>query len=239
VTTAGSGKNKSGAAPVHEGRTIPTRWTDDDWDAGFQAYVPLVEIIRTDWISAALAIGSYDDRDTGAEIDALMRMIPLRDQLADEIKEQDKKGGIRRAFESRFRFDAKSKPHTSALLSFVIQSAAPISLYTKNIYRRPRPNQLEPRLLNADIEVVPVPGHPAYPSGHSFQSHLAAMALATVSTRDGTSLADSIAKNREVAGLHYPSDSAAGKRLAEALWPLFSRNPHIMKCMEAAKAEWL
>ncbi len=37
---------------------------------------------------------------------------------------------------------------------------------------------------------------------------------------DMLALADRIARNREIAGLHYPSDSAAGVALATAILPL-------------------
>ena len=39
----------------------------------------------------------------------------------------------------------------------------------------------------------------------------------TVLTSDLTVLAETIARNREIAGLHYPNDSEGGARLAELL----------------------
>ena len=39
-------------------------------------------------------------------------------------------------------------------------------------------------------------------------------------TDDLWTLADRIARNREIAGLHYPSDTAAGKAVATATLPL-------------------
>ena len=50
-------------------------------------------------------------------------------------------------------------------------------------------------------------------------------------------LADRIAQNREIAGVHFPSDSAAGKRLAEMILPLLKRCPTFMRSLAAAKAE--
>jgi len=40
-------------------------------------------------------------------------------------------------------------------------------------------------------------------------------------------LADSIALNREIAGLHYPSDSEAGTELAAQIWPLLIKSPEL------------
>jgi hypothetical protein len=63
------------------------------------------------------------------------------------------------------------------------------------------------------------PGHPAYPSGHSTQVHTVAFLLASCRPDwVGTVLqvAARVALNRELAGLHFPSDSASGRRLGAA-----------------------
>jgi hypothetical protein len=51
-------------------------------------------------------------------------------------------------------------------------------------------------------------------------------------------LAERIARNREVLGMHYPSDSAAGKKLAEETFPLLIQCPTVRTIVERAKAEW-
>jgi hypothetical protein len=75
-----------------------------------------------------------------------------------------------------------------------------------------------------------VPGHASFPSGHSTQAHLMALCmgdvLATlpgaqqqVVTDDLWTLADRIARNREIAGLHYESDTQAGRAIATITLP--------------------
>ena len=79
------------------------------------------------------------------------------------------------------------------------------SMHFKGLYQRRRPSQLAPGLMPP----IPVPGHPAYPSGHSTQAHLMALCVkqalpASVQTALGIvidELADRIARNREIAGL--------------------------------------
>jgi hypothetical protein len=78
---------------------------------------------------------------------------------------------------------------------------------------------------------IPVPGHPAYPSGHSTQAHLMALCvkdvLPTAALQNALGevideLADRIARNREIAGLHFESDSKAGENLAQSLFEVLS-----------------
>jgi hypothetical protein len=79
--------------------------------------------------------------------------------------------------------------------------------------------------------MVPTPRHPAYPSNHSFQSHLIPEMLSVIlgdRRADGTrpehgivkvaqAFAARIAQNREIAGVHYEADSTAGAMLARNL----------------------
>jgi len=51
-------------------------------------------------------------------------------------------------------------------------------------------------------------------------------------------LAQRIARNREVLGLHYPSDSKAGKHLGETAAPLLAQCPSAAKLIAAAELEW-
>jgi hypothetical protein len=127
-------------------------------------------------------------------------------------------------------------------------------LYFKDKYDLPRPSQRCPALLPP----IPVPGHASWPSGHSTQAHLmknlmlrvfaaAAMSAAdrVVLTADLTVLADEIARNREIAGLHYPKDSEGGAKLADLLdsqiltaASLTLLNDAATGAIALAKAEW-
>ncbi len=83
----------------------------------------------------------------------------------------------------------------------------------KLIHDRVRPSVLDQTITT----ILPVPKHPSYPSGHATQAHLIALVLGDVEPSHRTVYqvdAQRIAKNREIAGLHYPSDSIAGEFLA-------------------------
>src|SRR5262249_57034663 len=97
---------------------------------------------------------------------------------------------------------------------------------------------------------IQVPGHASYPSGHSTQAHLiaqcvqlalpAAGPLTAALSADLDALAVRIARNREIAGLHYPSDSAAGLVLATGIVPLLNSAavPAFTTALAAAQGEW-
>jgi hypothetical protein len=64
--------------------------------------------------------------------------------------------------------------------------------------------------------------------------------FAAISSNLGT-LATRIARNREIAGLHYPSDSADGRALAVTIEPFLTgmgTNTWFGKAVTAAKGEW-
>jgi acid phosphatase (class A) len=51
-------------------------------------------------------------------------------------------------------------------------------------------------------------------------------------------LADRIARNREIAGLHYESDTAAGVAIARSILPLLATTARYQTTRDAAKLEW-
>ncbi|MFN4062149.1 MAG: phosphatase PAP2 family protein [Paracoccus hibiscisoli] len=82
-----------------------------------------------------------------------------------------------------------------------------------------------PHVLSPDIQpVIDCPHHTAFPSGHATQAFALARVLAALSGRASADVASPldrmaarVATNRTVAGLHYPSDSAAGAVLGLTL----------------------
>ena len=115
-------------------------------------------------------------------------------------------------------FNLRSRPATVYLCTAALRIASFQAMHYKFKYDRVRPSRLSPR-LNPPIDP---PGHAAFPSGHATQARLIARCLeavmpATIIPIDGVGsqpdqgplrqMADRIARNREVLGLHYPSDS--------------------------------
>jgi hypothetical protein len=143
-----------------------------------------------------------------------------------------------------------SHPKTWRVLNIASLIGSFAVLYFKGKYNVPRAPQICPALLPP----IPVPGHASWPSGHSTQAHLmkncmlrvfaaAAMPAAdlAVMTSDLNVLADEIARNREIAGLHYPKDSEGGARLADLLNGTILTTgavPMFDSAITAAAGEW-
>jgi acid phosphatase (class A) len=88
--------------------------------------------------------------------------------------------------------------------------------------------------------------HPALPSGHALQSMLVvdcvSRALPAGKCADLRkalrSMGDRIAENREVAGLHYPSDREASALIAPAVMTGLTRTERFQLVLEQAVKEW-
>jgi acid phosphatase (class A) len=129
------------------------------------------------------------------------------------------------------------RPDTLALMRFVLDFEFPLILEQKLKYDRVRPSYLDPTI----IPVIDVPQHPAYPSGHSAQAHLRALILSELDPQNKETYekaAERIARNREIAGVHYPSDSAAGVIMARQIFEVLLKNVDFLTLLEQAKAEW-
>ena len=101
-----------------------------------------------------------------------------------------------------------------------------VGMYWKHHFQRARPVQLFPAVM----PLILTPPHPSFPNNHSFQSHLIAYTVqaafeepvAGAMHAQLMALADRIGNNRVVAGVHFPTDTDAGKFLARAMFPLLA-----------------
>lgn len=128
-------------------------------------------------------------------------------------------------------------PQTALLLKQVFKDVFVTILFFKEEFDRVRPSILSPAL----DPVITVPSHPAYPSGHSTQAHFIAYFLAELMPEkraEFEEVALRVAIHREIAGLHYPSDTAAGALLAREYLEALKLNPEFNKLFLLAKEEW-
>ncbi len=80
-----------------------------------------------------------------------------------------------------------------------------VSMGVKRVVRRPRPAHVEP--------LVGTAGRHSFPSSHATSAGAAAVAFGALGARAVPPLAAAVCLSRLVAGVHYPSDVAAGAAL--------------------------
>lgn len=134
-------------------------------------------------------------------------------------------------------FTESSKIFTKQLFDLFIPEFLSILVRHKEHFDRVRPSFLDTSIRPS----VGIPGHPAYPSGHASQSFLVASIASELDPQNREKYFESafrIAKNREIAGVHYKSDSEAGQFLAEEYLKLLFKNERFLSVLELAKSEW-
>ncbi len=133
-------------------------------------------------------------------------------------------------------YRSENLPQTTELLSRVIHDSMVYMVEFKLKYARPRPYTIEPNLKVAQ----PLP-HGAFPSGHSFGSYVNAELVARLAPDRRDELinaAQEFAWSREMLGVHYPSDSEAGRIWAAEFVKFLFENKKFVKDFETVKKEW-
>ena len=103
-----------------------------------------------------------------------------------------------------------------SLMKYIHEYADPITMKLKVHYDRIRPSKFDKRVK----EIIKLPDHPSYPSGHACQSYSIAYLLSLKYPKNEKfylNYAKSVSENREIMGLHYPSDSEYGRKIAEEM----------------------
>ena len=133
-------------------------------------------------------------------------------------------------------FTAKDVPVTAALFERVDATEHPVIDSAKKFWNRPRPPVQDPRVMPP----INLPKNASYPSGHSEVGDLDALILAELAPDLKEALLArglQIGDDRIIAGVHFPSDVAAGRTLAQALFAKLMASPAFQADLAAAKAE--
>lgn len=134
------------------------------------------------------------------------------------------------------QFRRERLPHTTHLFALLHETANALEKQGKKKWQRVRPPQ-------ADARIRPVAKYArsgSYPSGHATSSFLAGIVLADLVPEQSEKIfarAREFGENRVVAGVHYPSDVAAGQRLATLIAALIQQNPAYRQDYAAARSE--
>jgi membrane-associated phospholipid phosphatase len=226
------------------------------WSARWWASLVLHDFVATNWRQTTDPIMDTEWINIGNTTDSDITNLTLaaRDERAPamgEILSQDVE--FTTDFMALLAITPGSHPNTYRVLHIASLIGSYAVLYYKGLRNRPRPSQLCPALLPP----IPMPGHASWPSGHATQAWLKALCIEHVlqGVLPGTltqgdlgavssnlrTLAIRVARNREIAGLHYPTDSAAGRMLAATIAPVLTgmaATTWFGKAVAAAKDEW-
>ena len=138
---------------------------------------------------------------------------------------------------AQFLMLSRSQRYTLRVMEMADQAGLMAAMFFKNKFNRGRPQQVFPAL----VPLIPGPGHPSWPNGHALESHMIALALKHVVPKNThpalEALADRLGKNREIAGVHFKSDTDGGKEIAEKIFPYLHKCPTFLAALEKAKTE--
>jgi acid phosphatase (class A) len=132
-------------------------------------------------------------------------------------------------------FSPDSLPVTADFMARVWSDASYYLWAAKFRFNRVRPYSIEPRLENLET-----PNFPAYPSGHSSNSWVAAYVyeLLLPGHRDlFRQNARDMAYSREILGVHFASDSESGRLFARQFVDRLMQEPNFQKDLSEARRE--
>jgi hypothetical protein len=247
--------------PISANRCWIGTYPDKVWTTEWYSWLVLTEFVTVggwdgfkllpDWAETAPGSNKADWTSAGAkdvvgkELELLI--IAARDERPDALGEVISQSGEFVSIFLNLLSIPDSYPSTARLLRIVNFIAGYCAMYYKGLYARPRPSMVCPALLPP----IDVPGHASFPSGHSTQTHLIALCIADLLAGKTVyypildvvaTLADRISRNREIAGVHYPSDTKAGVDLAGAisgkLKQMKAAGSWYEKAYDAAVKEW-
>ena len=205
--------------PVDELKFSNTQNLGKEEKSFIEKYTPqLVEI--EDYVSLVAAPPANSSEETQREMEALLGLQERRNSIDIALIQRQKRF-------CRFDFPEFSFGQNQKLDALLTGAFLDTSFYIfklKVLYDRVRPNFLNDALRPA----IANPNHPAYPSGHAGQSLIVALILKSVFPERGNaflSTAVEIGSNRELAGVHYRSDTLAGQEVARKYFETLAAKP--------------
>ena len=177
--------------------------------------------------------------ETETELSDLINLKKQRtDSVINDIQNERNIYGFRfgAIYGNDIFFNYEIDPVRDFLLEY-IPDLVTLTFKFKNKFNRVRPSYLSKQIK----PIIPIREHPAYPSAHSSKANFMAIVLsnfspclAEVFKADGRR----IAKNREIAGVHYASDSKAGAILAKQYYDYIMKSDKTRKELMIAKSFW-
>jgi hypothetical protein len=218
-------------------------YPDDEWGDEFLDYLDSpIRFLPADWRDQV----SFQAPPSEAnDCTALVDIILERPKYIGDIQEQalSALNAVMPVLSILKPYGPPPKTRTIEMVSALLVEILRPTFCLKMEFKRGRPRQCCPQPLQPMFRFTPLdPLHPAYPSGHATQAHATADILSRLqpaAANDLLAAARRVARNREVAGLHYPSDSDAGEVLGKQLVGLLLASAEFRSLhFERALDEW-
>lgn len=139
------------------------------------------------------------------------------------------------------KFDRRLLKTVASLSDHVCADSTVVANILKYSYTPPR---LRPFLLDHTLKPVCdisyIVYSPSYPSGHTITGYLEALALSEIfpaKREDILKRAGEYSRNRNVCGVHYPSDVEGGRKAAYAVFEFMKASPYFQSEVNAARDE--
>ena len=211
------------------------------WGGDFLKYLRVrPKFLKSDWAQHITLPPppANSSPKTKAEITSLQSLVSKRQNKLPEIKAEVlvtkfSLGGL--TYESLTTLP-KYRATSQLILGAYHDLAIPI------FKMKERFDRVRPSIMKKDLgQAIDIPTHPAYPSGHASIAYTLAYLLQELDPSNSEKYlkdAQRISENREIAGLHYPSDTEAGRLLARQVVDQLLSRPNFQNLFKAAKKEW-
>ena len=222
-------------------KSLAGNFPEEAWSSRYWKDIPrAVTYVESQATELLLDPPPEDDSETTvSEIQYLKTLSQSRGSRDIILIHKENLDPLKRFFEV-LNINREDFPKLNALINRIAENSYFYILYHKQKFSRIRPYQLDSDLTT----VIDGPPHPSYPSGHATQGYLVASILAELFPAGDPrisqiiELGKGIGIRREIAGVHYSSDTQAGIALAKQLQPILMNDPEFKKAFEAAKSEF-
>lgn len=152
-----------------------------------------------------------------AELDRVQAQAPLRATRAAEIITQVTPPHA--YFAAVLGLQSGRHPRTLELVLATLAAAYAVGQRFKLALAAPRPTEYSSQIQ----PMIEVPQHCSFPAGHAVEAHITARILSALTAASPQqrkllrALADRVAENRVVAGVHFPVDCRFGRLIGDSL----------------------
>lgn len=214
--------------------TLTNNWKSHGYYAGFNYYISMADMLAA---QALTPPPPTDSPEQTADLDAVRAARDERTPARVARVQADAEMSVFRMADALGEgFTPEKVPFAAGVLhqAFIDGDNAINAL--KRGFNRPRPFMVDPSIET----IVEQPPNASYPSGHSTFAHLNARLLARAMPEKAEALAaraEEYARNRIVAGVHFPTDIEGGRRSAEAIDKALTKDPGFAADFARARIE--